>query len=51
MYLTDIGLDILNGIIVLLQCIFVVGLRALGNKMLDPCELSVISLLAHPLLS
>lgn len=43
----NIGLDILNGIIVLLQCIFVVGLRSLGQKMIDPygddCEdLSVI---------
>lgn len=33
---TFIGLDILNGIIVFLQCIFVVGLRALGTKMVDP---------------
>ena len=31
-----VGLDILNGIIVLLQCIFVVGLRSLGTKMIDP---------------
>mmetsp|Transcript_4002 Transcript_4002/g.5758 ORF Transcript_4002/g.5758 Transcript_4002/m.5758 type:complete len:398 (+) Transcript_4002:108-1301(+) len=31
-----LGLDILNGIIVFLQCIFVVGLRALGTKMIDP---------------
>jgi len=29
-------LDILNGIIVLLQCIFVVGLRSLGTHMIDP---------------
>ena len=48
MSLPDIGLDILNGVIVLLQCIFVVGLRALGNKMIDPFgddleDLSVIS--------
>jgi hypothetical protein len=27
---------VLNGIIVLLQCIFVVGLRSLGTKMIDP---------------
>lgn len=33
---TFIGLDILNGVIVFLQCIFVVGLRALGTKMVDP---------------
>jgi len=43
-----IGLDVLNGLIVFLQCIFVVGLRALGNKMIDPFgedieDLSVIS--------
>jgi predicted membrane chloride channel (bestrophin family) len=31
-----VGLDVLNGIIVLLQCIFVVGLRSLGTKMIDP---------------
>jgi hypothetical protein len=29
-------LDIVNGIVVLLQCIFVVGLRSLGTKMIDP---------------
>lgn len=33
---TYVGLDVLNGIIVLLQCIFVVGLRSLGTKMIDP---------------
>lgn len=33
---TYIGLDILNGIIVFLQCIFVVGLRSLGTNMIDP---------------
>ncbi|KAL7540027.1 hypothetical protein ACHAXR_010978 [Thalassiosira sp. AJA248-18] len=31
-----IGLDVLNGVIVFLQCIFVVGLRDLGTKMIDP---------------
>jgi hypothetical protein len=31
-----VGLDVLNGLIVLLQCIFVVGLRSLGTKMIDP---------------
>jgi len=41
------GLDAVNGLIVLLQCIFVVGLRALGTKMInpygdDPEDLSVI---------
>ena len=45
---TDIGLDILNGVIVFLQCIFVVGLRSLGTKMIDPYgddleDLSVIN--------
>jgi len=30
------GVDIINGVIVFLQCIFVVGLRSLGNKMIDP---------------
>lgn len=29
-------MDILNGVIVFLQCIFVVGLRSLGTKMIDP---------------
>eukprot|EP00584_Thalassiosira_punctigera_P008525 CAMPEP_0172533790 /NCGR_PEP_ID=MMETSP1067-20121228/6372_1 /TAXON_ID=265564 ORGANISM="Thalassiosira punctigera, Strain Tpunct2005C2" /NCGR_SAMPLE_ID=MMETSP1067 /ASSEMBLY_ACC=CAM_ASM_000444 /LENGTH=387 /DNA_ID=CAMNT_0013318481 /DNA_START=60 /DNA_END=1223 /DNA_ORIENTATION=+ len=33
---TYIGLDFLNGVIVFLQCIFVVGLRSLGTKMIDP---------------
>ena len=32
----SIPMDVLNGLIVLLQCIFVVGLRSLGNKMIDP---------------
>jgi len=45
---TYIGLDILNGVIVFLQCIFVVGLRSLGTKMIDPYgddleDLSVIN--------
>ena len=31
-----VGLDILNGLIVILQSIFVVGLRSLGTKMIDP---------------
>ena len=43
-----IGLDVLNGVIVFLQCIFVVGLRSLGTKMIDPYgddleDLSVIN--------
>ncbi len=43
-----VGLDILQGIIVFLQCIFVVGLRSLGTKMIDPYgddleDLSVIN--------
>jgi len=33
---TYIGLDALNGVIVFLQCIFVVGLRSLATKMIDP---------------
>mmetsp|Transcript_12643 Transcript_12643/g.30850 ORF Transcript_12643/g.30850 Transcript_12643/m.30850 type:complete len:435 (-) Transcript_12643:198-1502(-) len=33
---TFLGLDVLNGLIVFLQCIFVVGLRSLGAKMIDP---------------
>jgi len=42
------GLDVLNGVIVFLQCIFVVGLRALGTKLIDPYgddaeDLSVIN--------
>lgn len=42
------GLDMMNFIIVFLQCIFVVGLRALGVHMIDPYgddleDLSVIS--------
>ena len=45
---TDIGFDVLNGVIVFLQCIFVVGLRSLGTKMIDPYgddleDLSVIN--------
>jgi len=45
---TYIGFDILNGVIVFLQCIFVVGLRSLGTKMIDPYgddleDLSVIN--------
>ena len=44
----SIGLDILQGIIVFLQCIFVAGLRSLGTKMIDPYgddleDLSVIN--------
>jgi len=34
--LTDVALDLLTGVIVFLQCIFVVGLRSLGTKMIDP---------------
>lgn len=30
------GVDVVNGVIVFLQCIFVVGLRSLGTKMIDP---------------
>ena len=46
--ITDVGLDVLNGVIVFLQCIFVVGLRSLGTKMIDPYgddleDLSVIN--------
>ncbi|GFH51254.1 hypothetical protein CTEN210_07730 [Chaetoceros tenuissimus] len=33
---SSIGIEILNGIIVLLQCIFVIGLRLIGQKMADP---------------
>ncbi|KAL7498170.1 hypothetical protein ACHAWT_007850 [Skeletonema menzelii] len=44
----SIGIDILQGIIVFLQCIFVSGLRSLGTKMIDPYgddleDLSVIN--------
>jgi hypothetical protein len=44
----SIGLDVLQGIIVFLQCIFVVGLRSLGTKMINPYgddleDLSVIN--------
>ena len=43
-----IGMDVLQGIIVFLQCIFVAGLRTLGTKMIDPYgddleDLSVIN--------
>ena len=31
----NIEIDVLNGLIVLLQCIFVVGLRSLGTNMID----------------
>jgi len=33
---TSLGLDLLNGVIVFLQCVFVIGLRSLGTKMIDP---------------
>ena len=33
---TYIGLDLVNGVIVFLQCIFVIGLRSLATKMIDP---------------
>lgn len=33
---TDYGVEVLNGIIVFLQCVFVIGLRLLGQKMVDP---------------
>lgn len=33
---SSIGIEFLNGIIVLLQCVFCVGLRLLGQKMVDP---------------
>eukprot|EP00985_Skeletonema_marinoi_P012656 scaffold6152_cov129-Skeletonema_marinoi.AAC.2 len=44
----SIQLDILQGVIVFLQCIFVAGLRSLGTKMIDPYgddleDLSVIN--------
>ena len=32
----SIGLDILQGLIVFLQCVFVVGLRSLATNMIDP---------------
>mmetsp|Transcript_20973 Transcript_20973/g.31282 ORF Transcript_20973/g.31282 Transcript_20973/m.31282 type:complete len:381 (-) Transcript_20973:193-1335(-) len=43
-----IGLDILQGLIVFLQCVFVVGLRSLATNMIDPYgddleDLSVIN--------
>merc|ERR1712157_107265 len=43
-----IGIDVLNGFIVLMQCVFVVGLRVLGQRMVDPYgddseDLSVIT--------
>jgi len=33
---SSLGIEFLNGIIVLLQCVFCVGLRLLGQKMVDP---------------
>ena len=33
---SDIFVEILNGVIVLCQCVFVVGLRLLGQKMVNP---------------
>lgn len=44
---TYIGLDVLNGVIVFLQCIFVVGLRSLGTKMI----VSSLSLCAYVFIS
>ena len=45
---SDIALDCLSGVIVLVQCIFVIGLRTLGTNMIDPYgedleDLSVIT--------
>jgi len=45
---SDWGIEVLNGVIVLLQSVFVIGLRLLGQKMVDPYgddpeDLSVIS--------
>ena len=42
------GLDVLQGLIVFLQCVFVVGLRSLATNMIDPYgddleDLSVIN--------
>ena len=47
-----VGLDILNGLIMILQSICVVGLRPLGTKMIDPYgddyeDLSVILYYRH----
>ncbi len=39
-----LGLDVLNGLIVLLQCMFVVGLRSLGTKMIDPYGNNLVDL-------
>ena len=33
---TEWGIEVLNGVIVLMQCVFVIGLRLLGQKMVDP---------------
>ena len=45
---TYIGVDLISGLVVFLQCTFVVGLRSLGTKMIDPYgddleDLSVIN--------
>jgi hypothetical protein len=45
---TFIGVDLISGLVVFLQCTFVVGLRSLGTKMIDPYgddleDLSVIN--------
>lgn len=50
----DWSIEFLYGVIVLLQCIFVVGLRLLGQKMIDPYgddleDLSVITYVATTL--
>jgi len=43
----NIFIDMLNGAVILLQCIFVIGLKSLGTKMIDCCgsdleDLSII---------
>ena len=51
---SDIALDCLSGVIVLVQCIFVIGLRTLGTNMIDPYgedleDLSVITYVENTL--
>jgi len=46
----SIAMDLLNGLIVLLQCIFVVGLRSLGNKMIVSSHWGCLHIMFVPVL-
>ena len=52
----DVGVEIVNLVTILLQCAFVIGLRLLGQKMVDPYgddyeDLSVITYIESTLIN